>query len=517
MEYIKITNLKVEYQGEVLFQAPHLNVQDRQIVGLIGDNGVGKTTLVNIIAEKPTVFEVEGQVKRNCHTILVPQILNNSEQSGGEKEKAAIVRALLQINQTQNSLLILDEPTSNLDIEQQRWLIKALDSLKQPILLISHDQAFLSKLVNVIWQIKDQQVYEFKGTYDEYQQFLRAQEKRQNTEYFQKQVEIKRLRKDQREYEIRAKKSTKKKKSISWSDWKVKDSSGLEKSLFRKSTLLKRRITKAETTLKKPPVHQPITLGNIENMNLELSQKSSIVRFETQSVTLHKKQLFSITKELKIKGKEKIALTGKNGAGKSVFLAKLFHKKLAVWLNPQLKMGYFKQNMAQETEETATVKEVIYKNSIFNKTTTMQLLGDLHLQRSLDNRVSALSGGQLVCFKLAKVLLGEHNLLILDEPDNFLDISSINALEEFLRNYPFAVIVVSHDQKLLKDLNFTSWKIKNHKLITPSDFSSKENTKNANQISLLQFKLDQLISDPNASFTDIENISREINRISKKN
>ena len=517
MEYIKITNLKVEYQGEVLFQAPHLNVQDQQIIGLIGDNGVGKTTLVNIIAEKPTVFEVEGQVKRNCHTILVPQILNNSEQSGGEKKKAAIVRALLQINQTQNSLLILDEPTSNLDIEQQKWLIKVLNGLKQPLLVISHDQAFLSKLVNVIWQIKDQQVHEFKGTYDEYQQFLRAQEKRQNTEYFQKQVEIKRLRKDQREYEIRAKKSTRKKKSISWSDWKIKDSSGLEKSLFRKSTLLKRRIAKAETTLEKPPVHQPITLGNIENMNLELSQKSSIVRFKTQSVTLHKKQLFSITKELKIKGKEKIALTGKNGTGKSVFLAKLFHKELAVWLNPQLKMGYFKQNMAQETEETATVKEVIYKNSIFNKTTTMQLLGDLHLQRSLDNRVSALSGGQLVCFKLAKVLLGEHNLLILDEPDNFLDISSINALAEFLRNYPFAVIIVSHDQKLLKELNFTSWKIKNHKLITPSDFSSKENTKNANQISLLQFKLDQLISDPNASFTDIENISREINRISKKN
>ena len=517
MEYIKITNLKVEYQGEVLFQAPHLNVQDQQITGLIGDNGVGKTTLVNIIAEKPTVFEVEGQVKRNCHTILVPQILNNSEQSGGEKEKSAIVRALLQINQTQNSLLILDEPTSNLDIEQQRWLIKALDSLKQPILLISHDQAFLSKLVNVIWQIKDQQVYEFKGTYDEYQQFLRAQEKRQNTEYFQKQVEIKRLRKDQREYEIRAKKSTKKKKSISWSDWKIKDSSGIEKSLFRESTLLKRRIAKAETTLEKPQVNQPITLGNIENMNLELSQKSSIVRFKTQSVTLHKKQLFSITKELKIKGKEKIALTGKNGTGKSVFLAKLFHKELAVWLNSQLKMGYFQQNMAQETKEAATVKEVIYKNSIFNKTTTMQLLGDLHLQRSLDNRVSALSGGQLVCFKLAKVLLGEHNLLILDEPDNFLDISSINALAEFLRNYPFAVIIVSHDQKLLKELNFTSWKIKNHKLITPSDFSSKENTKNANQISLLQFKLDQLISDPNASFNDIENISREINRISKKN
>ncbi len=211
MEYIKITNLKVDYQGKVLFQAPHLNVQDRQIVGLIGDNGLGKTTLVNIIAEKPIIFGIEGQVKRNCHIVLVPQILNNSEQSVGEKEKSAIVQALLQLNQTQNTLLILDEPTSNLDIEQQRWLIKALSSLKQPILLISHDQVFLSKLANVIWQIKNQQVYEFKCTYGEYQKFLRAQEKRQSTEYFQKQVEIKRLKKNQRKFETKAKKSTKKK------------------------------------------------------------------------------------------------------------------------------------------------------------------------------------------------------------------------------------------------------------------------------------------------------------------
>ena len=76
-----------------------------------------------------------------------------------------------------------------------------------------------------------------------------------------------------------------------------------------------------------------------------------MVRLGIQDVVLHGNKLFSITKELQIKGREKIALTGKNGVGKSVFLAKLFHQKLNVWFNPQLKIGYVKQNIAQEASE----------------------------------------------------------------------------------------------------------------------------------------------------------------------
>jgi len=162
MEYIRITNLNVENRDESLFYAPHLNIQDNQIIGLIGDNGVGKTTLINTIAQMPTTFRVTGQILRHCRIVLVPQLLNNDEQSGGEKEKEAITQAIIRLGQAKDSLLILDEPTSNLDIEQQRWLIKALSSLKQPILIISHDQSFLQKLVNVIWHIKDHQVHEFK-------------------------------------------------------------------------------------------------------------------------------------------------------------------------------------------------------------------------------------------------------------------------------------------------------------------------------------------------------------------
>ncbi len=516
MEYIRITNLTVENRDGTLFYAPHLNIQDHQIIGLIGDNGVGKTTLINIIAQMSTIFRVTGQIQRHCRIVLVPQLLNNDEQSGGEKEKEAITQAIIKLGQARNSLLILDEPTSNLDIAQQKWLIKALSSLKQPILIISHDQSFLQKLVNVIWHIKDHQVHEFKGSYSEYCRFLIAEEKRKNIEYHEKLTKIKKLKKDQRDAEIKSQKATKKKKDMSWSDWKIKDSSKIEKRLSRISTQLKKRITSEEAALEKPQVHHTITLSNVKTTNLDLSQKSSLVRLGIQDVVLHGNNLFSITKELQIKGREKIALTGKNGVGKSVFLAKLFHQKLNAWFNPQLKIGYVKQNIAQEAAERETVIETISKISVFDKTTTMQLLGDLHLRRFLNNQVCDLSGGQLVCYKLAKVLLGEHNLLILDEPDNFLDISAINALETFLKNYPFAIILVSHDQNLLKNLNFAIWEIKNHKLITASDFSSHKNTNIDNQINLLQFKLDKLITDPNASFKEIENISREINNLKHK-
>ncbi|AIS10027.1 ABC transporter, ATP-binding protein [Lactobacillus sp. wkB8] len=516
MEYIRITNLNVENRDESLFYAPHLNIQDNQIIGLIGDNGVGKTTLINIIAQVSTIFRVTGQIQRHCRIVLVPQLLNNDEQSGGEKEKEVITQAIIKLGQARNFLLILDEPTSNLDIEQQRWLIKTLSTLSQPILIISHDQSFLQKLVNVIWHIKDHQVHEFKGSYSEYCRFLTAEEKRKNIEYHEKLTKIKKLKKDQRDAEIKSQKATKKKKDMSWSDWKIKDSGKIEKRLSRISTQLKKRITSEEALLGKPQVHHTITLSNVKTTNLDLSQKSSLVRLGIQDVVLHGNNLFSITKELQIKGGEKIALTGKNGVGKSVFLAKLFHQKLNAWFNPQLKIGYVKQNIAQEAAERETVIETISKISVFDKTTTMQLLGDLHLRRFLNNQVCDLSGGQLVCYKLAKVLLGEHNLLILDEPDNFLDISAINALETFLKNYPFAIILVSHDQNLLKNLNFAIWEIKNHNLITASDFSSHKNTNIDNRINLLQFKLDKLITDPNASFKEIENISREINNLKHK-
>lgn len=133
-------------------------------------------------------------------------------------------------------------------------------------------------------------------------------------------------------------------------------------------------------------------------------------------------------------------------------------------MNSALKIGLFNQDLFSTISKDKVFSSII-EESIFDRSSTMQLLGDLHLINVSNYHVDQLSGGQLVCYNLVKLLVGDYDLILLDEPTNFLDISSVKALEEFIINYPFAAVVVSHDQEFIKNLNLDSWKIENKHLI----------------------------------------------------
>ncbi|BDR61198.1 ATP-binding cassette domain-containing protein [Lactobacillus xylocopicola] len=518
MEYLKMTELRLEYQGEELFKVASLNVQEGQHVGLIGANGVGKTTLLKVLNEEAVVFNITGQIRRNCQIVRVPQILTYDEESGGEREKAAIITALRRLRQYPRGLLLLDEPTSNLDTSQQAWLIKLLNGLSQPVIIVSHDRNFLKQTSNTIWQVKDHKVSAYKGTYDEFVTVEKKKEENQAFEYLRQEKKICKLKEAQKKREVTGRQFNKKKKNISWSDWKDKKRhlGGTQKRILRSSKVLDKRVERETNKLQKPVTHQPITLNNFKVNDLALPAGSTMVRIQPQEVTIGSRKLFTIAEQLKVKNGSKVALVGPNGSGKSVFLNKLWQDQLKQWVNPQAKIGFFQQNMTQEITDNKTVQNEIQRVTIFDNAATMQLLGDLHLRPFLTRQVCHLSGGQLICFKLAKVLLGKHNLLILDEPTNFLDLPAITALEEFIKNYPFAVIIVSHDQEFLANLNLVTWHIRDHQLVLPTTFVNHKNTQTANQIELLRFKRDQLLSEPGASMGEIQKISREINKLQDK-
>ncbi|MBA1392355.1 ABC-F family ATP-binding cassette domain-containing protein [Lactobacillus sp. XV13L] len=519
MEYLKINNLKLEYQGEQLFEVTSLNVQEKQHIGLIGANGAGKTTLLKVLNNEPVVFDITGQVQRNCQIISVPQILTYDEESGGEREKAAIIAAVQRLRQYPNGLLMLDEPTSNLDIEQQAWLVQLLNSLPQPLIIVSHDRNFLRQTANTVWQVKNHKVREYRGAYDEFVAVEKKEEEKQTLEYQLQEKKVHKLKEAQKKREVTGQQFNKKKKNISWSDWKDKKRhlGGTQKRILRSSKVLGKRVEKETGKLQKPQKRQPITLNNLQVGDLTLPPNSTVARIQPQKIAIGKRNLFAIPSQLKIKNGMKIALVGPNGSGKSVFLSQLATQKVNEWVNPKVKIGFFKQNMTREITSSKTVQAEIQRLSIFDNTATMQLLGDLHLRPFLQTEICNLSGGQLICFKLAKVLLGQHNLLILDEPTNFLDLSAIMALEEFLKNYPFAVIVVSHDQEFLDNLNFTTWKIQKQQLVLPTTFVSKKNAQQDNQLELLKFKRDQLMARSDASMDEIQKISQEISRLSEIN
>ena len=512
MEYIKIVNLQVNNNGQELFTAANLSITQHQKIGLIGLNGSGKTTMLRIINKQPSTMDIKENIVRLCDTYMVPQLLNHDRKSGGEKEKEAIASAIKKVNKSKQAVLLLDEPTANLDIVQQKWLVETLNSFSKPVLIVSHDQEFLREVVNTVWYIEDNSVNEFKGTYVEYQKKEEDDIRREETQYQLKKKKINNLRKVQRQLESKGHSATKKKKNSSWSDWKIKDSNKIEKKLLHSSKIMSKKIDREMSQLKKPVTRHPITLNNFKVSNLELKAKDSLLRIDAQTIYRENRALFKIDETLKIKNKEKIILTGENGCGKTFFLTELINDLLAEWINPKAKIGFFTQDVISEVNNSKKVGDEIKKSTVFDETTTRQLLGDLHLGNCLNMSVSSLSGGQLVCYKLAQILLDEHNMLILDEPDNFLDISSITALTSFLKNYPFSVIIVTHDKSIINELNFSKWQIAKGKLLLPNAASKDTDA----ELSLLRYRRDEMMADTSIPISQIQEMSKQIAELEKE-
>ena len=518
MELIKIDYLQIDAAASKLLTVSNLSINSRQKIGLIGNNGAGKTTLMKILAQEkfPDLFTIKGAVINNCNFAYVPQLLDAGDKSGGQREKLALSRAIAKLKNMPNGLLLLDEPTSNLDITQQQWLIKLINKSKIACLIVSHDQNFLDSVCSSIWYIQDQEVHNFSGTYEEFRSFRQDEQKRAETIYEQKEKHLEQLKRSYNQHFNKARTFSRNKKGLSSSDWRSK-SMGKQKTannVIRASKSLANRINKEKGELKRPPVHHAITLKNGNNgiTDLSISSKSKALRLEKQPLNAYGQKLFNITQEVSLAYGSKIVLTGQNGVGKTVFLEQVKGRKLHGFYNPQLKIGYFNQNIVT-SQTDKTLFDSLFATSIFDDSSTMQVLGDLHLRQYGDHKISDLSGGQLVCFNLAKIITGQYNLLLLDEPTNFLDIASINALAEFVRDYPFAMILVSHDQEFIKQLKVERWQIKNGLLLTSQAQKVKQQKRNNNKLELLKFKLDQLMLDSKASISEIKQVKAKIQEL----
>ena len=518
MELIKIDYLQIDVAASKLLTVSNLSINSRQKIGLIGNNGAGKTTLMKILAQEKftDLFTIKGAVINNCNFAYVPQLLDAGDKSGGQREKLALSRAIAKLKNMPNGLLLLDEPTSNLDITQQQWLIKLINKSKIACLIVSHDQNFLDSVCSSIWYIQDQEVHNFSGTYEEFRSFRQDEQKRAETIYEQKEKHLEQLKRSYNQHFNKARTFSRNKKGLSSSDWRSK-SMGKQKTannVIRASKSLANRINKEKGELKKPPVHHAITLKNGNNgiTDLSISSKSKALRLEKQPLNAYGQKLFNITQEVSLAYGSKIVLTGQNGVGKTVFLEQVKGRKLHGFYNPQLKIGYFNQNIVT-SQTDKTLFDSLFATSIFDDSSTMQVLGDLHLRQYGDHKISDLSGGQLVCFNLAKIITGQYNLLLLDEPTNFLDIASINALAEFVRDYPFAMILVSHDQEFIKQLKVERWQIKNGLLLTSQAQKVKQQKRNNNKLELLKFKLDQLMLDSKASISEIKQVKAKIQEL----
>src|SRR5699024_4951260 len=170
---LQINDVHLEINGETLLEVENLKVQEYKTVGLIGRNGSGKTTFFNHILKHPDHFTDE--------TIqLIPQIKDSDlEKSGGETTQLYLNRALNK----DVSIMLLDEPTTNLDEHNSEALFKKLQHIDNIKIIASHDREFLNRIVDEIWSIEDQSNKVYPGNYDKYKEMKNHEFDRMNEEY----------------------------------------------------------------------------------------------------------------------------------------------------------------------------------------------------------------------------------------------------------------------------------------------------------------------------------------------
>ncbi|WP_194185867.1 ATP-binding cassette domain-containing protein [Streptococcus cuniculi] len=174
----------------------------------------------------------------------------------------------------------------------------------------------------------------------------------------------------------------------------------------------------------------------------------SLIRIEEGVLRSDFRELFSYP-IIEVRFTDKIILEGRNKTGKTTFVEALYNKGVAGYYSPDLSIAYFKQNIRNLDDELSILENVM-STSAQDKKTIINLIAKTGIAyEKINCKVKYLSGGEKVKVSLVKVLSCDANLLILDEPTNFLDLVALEAVEEFLNSYKGAFILISHDSYLL--------------------------------------------------------------------
>ena len=176
-----------------------------------------------------------------------------------------------------------------------------------------------------------------------------------------------------------------------------------------------------------------------------------MIYLENVTKSFGNRELLKINK-LEISDGEKVGIVGKNGAGKISLINRILSNDENVRISGQAKIGYFSQDLSILDNE-ATVFQNVMNDSVQSEVTVRNILANLNIKgNDVYKKVGVLSGGERVKVSIAKLLVSDYNVLILDEPTNFLDIPSIEALEKLLREYKGTILLVTHDKTLINNI-----------------------------------------------------------------
>lgn len=336
--------------------------------------------------------------------------------SGGWRMRIAIARLLLE----DPDLLLLDEPTNHLDLASLLWFQQKLLESKASILLISHDRAFVNAVAHGILDLRDHKLFRYPGHYEDFLSAREREEEQRLAAYKKQQREIADAQEFINRFRAQAAKAPQVQSRIKWLD--------------------KLELIEIPPEIRKVKINfpQPDKPG-VRVLSLQGLHKAygDVKVYEGLDFELERGQ--------------KVALVGPNGAGKSTLLKILagvlpFEKGERV-LGLNVKAGYFSQHRWESLRPERTVLQEAMDTRRMNPDLLVRtVLGTfLFRDNAVFKQVSVLSGGEKSRLALAKLLLDPPNLLLLDEPTTHLDMSSVEALVDALRDFPGTLVFISHD------------------------------------------------------------------------
>ena len=456
---LDIQNLSKRFGERILFKDIFFSIAEGQRVGLIAQNGTGKSTLLSLLTGDDTPdsgtiiyrngirtgflrqeprFPKDATVLEACFSSVNPdddtrlkakQILTqlritDMEQpihqlSGGQQKRVALAQVLI----SNPDFLILDEPTNHLDLEMVIWLENFLSRGNKTILMVTHDRFFLDNVCSIILELEDQTIYTYRGSYSYY---LEKRQQRIDTmvasiqhanNLYRRELEWMRRQPQARGHKAKYR----------------------EDAFYELEKLAKTRLEERQVSLKSKNVYIGSKIFESQYVSKAFGEKVILKDFYYNFARF-----------------EKMGIVGNNGSGKSTFLKMLLGiippDSGKFDIGDTVQFGYFSQDGLQFDEQQKVIDIVRDIAEYIDLGQGRQYSASQLLQHFLFtpeqqyNYVYKLSGGEKRKLYLCTVLMRNPNFLVLDEPTNDLDIKTLQILEDYLQNFPGCVIVVSHDR-----------------------------------------------------------------------
>ncbi len=455
---ITASHLSKHNQLKCILDDVSFTINENDKIALIGINGTGKSTLLKMIAslenyegtilkkkdiriaylpQNPdfkddfnVIEQVYAYVDHNIPEYEIKSILNKfgitnhnqliKELSGGQLKRIALAITLL----IPSDLLLLDEPTNHLDNEMIEYLEKYLIRFNKAIFMVTHDRYFLERIANKIFELDRHKIYEYEANYS---QFLELKQQRE-------------------EIEMNAQRKRKLflKKELEW----------VRAGVQARTTKSKDRLQRFEQL---SAIQDRSVINNVEMISISSRLGKKTIELNDISMSFDNKYLFEPF-SYHFKRYDRIGILGINGCGKSTLL-NIITKHLEpitgfVDIGETVKFGYFKQ-MHEDMDKEQRVIDYVSEAGRYVYTNEGELSAKVMCERFLFDSsmqytpIKRLSGGEKRRLYLLKVLMSAPNVLILDEPTNDLDITTLAILEDYLDSFPGIIITVSHDRYFL--------------------------------------------------------------------